>query len=262
MAQKEFEIQNGELVKYHGDGGEVVIPEGVTKICMDAFYKSGVTRVVIPDGVKCIGERAFKYCLQLESIVIPSTVKSIRQEAFYHCEALRDIEIPHGVSSIGDSAFLRCDSLVEVNVPDSVKRIGLWAFFECKQLKYLKLPKKLEGDVNLIFYFNGLVPEYIMTRVDNFGLFDKRLQPSVLRGSLHLWKQGKTDETENEKLSAYIKRNLMKTFGLLSGYLPLYEFMISSGKIPTQSVDKLIERTDNIECRALLLECKFDRKKK
>ena len=256
MAQKEFEIQNGELIKYHGKGGEVVIPEGVTKICMDAFYKSGVTRVVIADGVKCIGERAFKYCLQLESIVIPSTVKSIRQEAFYHCEALRDIEIPHGVSSIGDSAFLRCDSLIELYIPDSVKRIGLWAFFECRDLKYLRLPKKLEGDVNLIFYFNGLVPEYIMSRVENFPLFDKRLVPSVIRGSLHLWKQGKTDEDENEKLAAYIKRNLMKTFGMLADHLPLYEFMTSEGKIPSRSVDKLIEKTASIECRALLFDYK------
>lgn len=256
MTKKDFEIRNGELIRYHGNGGRVVIPDGVTKICMDSFYKSGVTHVVVPEGVKSIGERAFKCCLQLESIVISSTVKSIRQEAFYHCEALREIEIPHGVTSVGDSAFLRCDSLTELYIPDTVKRIGLWTFFECENLKYLRLPKKLNDKINLAFYYDGYFPEVIVTSVDNFGYFVKRFLPALVRGSLYLWKRGELSRVETEKLADYIKGNLMKVFGALSGYLPLYEFMTSEGKIPSRNVDKLIEKTASIECRALLFDYK------
>ena len=259
--ERDFEILEGELVKYHGDGGEVIIPDGVTKICMDAFYKSGVSRVVIPYGVKCIGERAFKYCLQLESVVIPGTVKSIRQEAFYHCEALREIEIPNGVTSIGDSAFLKCVSLVRLEVPDTVKRIGLWTFFECENLKYLRLPKKLNDKINLAFYYDGYFPEVIVTSVDNFGYFVKRFLPALVRGSLYLWKRGELSRVETEKLADYIKGNLMKVFGALSGYLPLYEFMTSVGKIPSRNVDKLVEKTGSTECRALLFYYKQGRRK-
>ena len=43
MAQKEFEIQNGELIKYHGKGGEVVIPDGYKK------YDNGKISFAYPD---------------------------------------------------------------------------------------------------------------------------------------------------------------------------------------------------------------------
>ena len=37
MKKPEFEIQNGELIEYHGAGGDVVIPDGVTRIADFVF---------------------------------------------------------------------------------------------------------------------------------------------------------------------------------------------------------------------------------
>ncbi|MBQ4204030.1 MAG: leucine-rich repeat protein, partial [Thermoguttaceae bacterium] len=39
--------------------------------------------MVLPDGVKCIGEVAFRGCSSLTSIVLPSGVKSIGDFTFY-----------------------------------------------------------------------------------------------------------------------------------------------------------------------------------
>ena len=56
----DFVIENGELQKYKGQGGDVVIPEGVTSIGDCAFSGcSSLTSVVIPDGVTSIGNDAF-----------------------------------------------------------------------------------------------------------------------------------------------------------------------------------------------------------
>ena len=57
----DFRIENGVLEKYMGNGGDVVIPEGVKSIGSWAFYGcSSLTGVTIPEGVKSIGERAFE----------------------------------------------------------------------------------------------------------------------------------------------------------------------------------------------------------
>ena len=62
----EFEIKKGILKKYNGSGGDVVIPDEVTKIGNGAFWGCrDLASVVIPDSVTTIGEYAFCGCHNL-----------------------------------------------------------------------------------------------------------------------------------------------------------------------------------------------------
>ena len=74
------------------------------------LYLNGelVTELLIPDGVKSIGDYAFYGCTSLTSIEIPEGVISIGDSAFFGCTNLTSIEIPEDVISIGDSAFVNC----------------------------------------------------------------------------------------------------------------------------------------------------------
>ena len=110
----DFQIINGILVKYNGEGGDVVIPDGVTTIGEDAFSGSSLTSVSIPDSVTSIGGEAFSYCSSLTSVSIPDSVTSIGYRAFYGCSRLTSVSIPDSVTSIGDSAFSYCSSLTSV----------------------------------------------------------------------------------------------------------------------------------------------------
>lgn len=62
---------------------------------------------------------------------IRKVVKVIGDWAFYWCRNLNSIDIPNSVTTIGDSAFAFCDSLTSINIPNSVTTIGDSAFWNC-----------------------------------------------------------------------------------------------------------------------------------
>lgn len=82
----DFEIRDGELVRYLGDDNFIVVPEGVTSIGEDAFVGCDLTSVMLPDTLTHIGDRAF-YDSGLGDIAIPDSVVSIGKRAFgYYVE--------------------------------------------------------------------------------------------------------------------------------------------------------------------------------
>ena len=118
-----------------------------------AFYEcSGLKSIEIPSRVTSIGDMAFSWCENLESIVvtpqnaiynsnggsnaiietktntliqgckntkIPSNVRSIGDNAFYGCSGLTSIKLSEGVTSIGVDAFYGCGGLTSIAVSDS-----------------------------------------------------------------------------------------------------------------------------------------------
>lgn len=81
------------LVNYMGEETDLTLPAYLTKIHNDAFYFcKDLTRVVISDGVKSIGDSAFSYCFGLQSVVIPKTVTKIEESAFASCDSLTSFE--------------------------------------------------------------------------------------------------------------------------------------------------------------------------
>lgn len=157
----DFRIKNGVLVKYVGNGGDVVIPDSVTAIGVKAFYDCHrLTSISIPDSVTSIGDGAFEGCRNLTIINIPDSVTHVGESAFSGCKALvnrngfviirnvlynyegkaKSITIPDNVTSIWDCAFSECSSLTNISIPDSVTSIGDNAFSECESLTSISFP--------------------------------------------------------------------------------------------------------------------------
>lgn len=164
---------------YYYATGEIVIPSTlggypVTSIGDNVFYRTQITSVVIPDGVRSIGDCAFEECYELKNIVIPDSVtsigfgafescyklegvnipngvKSIPFVTFYGCRGIKNIDIPDSVTVIDEMAFFGCSGLTNITIPDSVKEIGYTAFGECTGLKSIEIPNSIKTIRDTVF---------------------------------------------------------------------------------------------------------------
>ena len=142
---KDFVIEDGVLKEYTGNGGDVVIPEGVTSIGEKAFIDClSLTSVTIPEGVTSIGPLAFFDCSGLRCVVIPGSVTSIGYSAFNGCSSLTSMTIPKGVTIIESGTFNSCSSLTSMTIPEGVTSIGDYAFFDCRNITSLSIPKSVK----------------------------------------------------------------------------------------------------------------------
>jgi len=104
--------------------------------------KLGCKNSIIPDGVTIIGDKAFEYCIGLESVTIPESVNEIGAQAFSGCTNLKSVVFENGskLTIIAGMAFSCCESLERISIPENVSFIGREAFNYCLSLESIKIP--------------------------------------------------------------------------------------------------------------------------
>lgn len=152
---------------------ESVVISGAVDVPRDMFGKcTGLKKVTLKNGVRSIGEDAFRDCSSLESVIFENTVlEKISDGALWGCSALssialpdsvteiernaffetglRNIQLPEKLTLIGGGAFCNCKNLKQVQLPPQLKELGEGAFFNCENLAQIQLPSqlnKLGGD--------------------------------------------------------------------------------------------------------------------
>lgn len=118
---EDFEIENGVLTEYQGKDVDVIVPEGVREIGEGAFWRCDVESVRLPQGIRAIRSGAFMNCRSLRRINLPESVRTIETEAF-HGSGLRAIRLPEGLKRIEADCFSGTE-LTEIVIPEGVRVI-------------------------------------------------------------------------------------------------------------------------------------------
>lgn len=176
--------EEAEIISASGTKGRLEIPtelDGykVSSIGDRAFAGcSGITEIVLPEGLRSVGIGAFYRCRSLKLVRIPESVEKIWPGAFAYCTALEEIETdennrayrsyngalysadlsvlevcPAGIKKLSMAgtaekierwAFAGCVSLESVYLSVKLKEIGDHAFFDCFSLERIIIPESVE----------------------------------------------------------------------------------------------------------------------
>lgn len=160
--QKEYEIENGVLLAYHGYDSYAKVPEGVTLIAENAFAASRERLLIvdIPEGVRAIGAGAFEGCTKLEFINLPKSLRSIGERAFAGCTSLEffNPDAATGLEEIGSHAFRNCTKLGTVELySNRLQSVAADAFEGCTKLESIEFPAKVQNAVRPVLRGNSKV---------------------------------------------------------------------------------------------------------
>lgn len=148
-----FLLSGSMLLEYRGCEQKVVVPEGVNVIGQRAFAgNEAIDRIELPDSVRYIEREAFKDCVLLQSIKIPRELCKIEEEAFMNCVKLIRIELPEAILNIPKSCFKRCNVLQEVMGLEHIDTIEDMAFLGCGKLEKITLNRNMSSIGDMAFY--------------------------------------------------------------------------------------------------------------
>lgn len=127
--------KNNEYLKLV-DG--ILYKSDMKKIYLASHLLAG--ELIIPDGVKEIGENAFNNTL-IDQVKIPKSVVSIGDDAFHQCNSLYKVDFAQDSPlKTLNGAFTWCEKLSEISLPNSLTTINSYEFNADEALKELVIP--------------------------------------------------------------------------------------------------------------------------
>ena len=146
-------VTMGKNVKTIGDGAflycskltSIEIPNGVTRIGVDAFNNSGLTSITIPASVETIGNQAFNFINSLESVTIadgdtPLTLENTYYGAFQNGDAggtryTKKVYLGRNINNYNNRERTEFDTVEELTVGPKVTTLRPYMFAGCYGLQ-------------------------------------------------------------------------------------------------------------------------------
>lgn len=178
-------------------------PKGFAVISVSdwALSECALKGVTVPEGVKEIGDRAFGFCYNLETISLPETLTKIEYNILWDCPKLKSFRLPKSVTKCS-MTFGWCDDLSEITVeegnpvydsrnncnaiiekttntllagckttiiPNSVKTLGVSCFSFLESLTEMQIPEGVTTIGNQVFAVTGIASVTIPSTVRTIG---------------------------------------------------------------------------------------------
>lgn len=126
------------IVKFVGAEADVIVPEGIKAIGDGAF--SGCTTIetaILPSSLLWIGLGAFSKCPNLKRVEIREGIEEAHLDLFSDCPSLEHVILPNSLKNLQRGTFSNCTSLRSVNIPDCVSHLLLEPFSNCISLEHI-----------------------------------------------------------------------------------------------------------------------------
>ena len=124
-----------EGLAFPGMTGDIIVPQGVTRITPGAHENSSCTSVHIPEGVERIDGYAFRGSKIQGELKLPSTCKYIAGDAFKNTN-ISSVILPDNLRFLGAGAFADCKRLTGVlEFPERLIRVSESLFEDCTMLE-------------------------------------------------------------------------------------------------------------------------------
>ena len=126
----------------------IVLPEGLKTIGDRAFYRSGITKIDIPSSVNRIGQYAFSNCSSLDGVYITDISKWMAI----------DYDSGFGYYNYGnpleyaENLYLNGTLITELVVPEGIIGIAMGAFANCKSIEKIVIPESVGYIGDYAFY--------------------------------------------------------------------------------------------------------------
>ena len=154
----------GENCFAHVEAKSIYLPKTIEVIEAGAFDSCTADYIELKEGVKTIGENAFRLTRSLRNLNVPNTVMKLGKGAFFGCGAghlnissglseipeecfkmcaFEKLVVPGNIKFIGKDAFSNCPNLRSVVLEEGVEYIGVRAFVNCPKLELIAIPNSV-----------------------------------------------------------------------------------------------------------------------
>ena len=110
IGMEAFKNVGGEQYGFDWKRSSLTLPDNIT-IIGDFAFENAEFDIYLGNGVKEIGEGAFKGCKALKIGQLPECLEAIGKEAFRHSGLGGVVKIPKSVVELGDGVFAECEDL-------------------------------------------------------------------------------------------------------------------------------------------------------
>jgi hypothetical protein len=223
----QFVVIKNELKKYIGKEESVIIPKGIVRIGIGAFWNNLIVRTIeIPNTVICIAGDAFSYCENLEKVNIPVSVNEIGDNPFAGCPKLKitclsnNFILEKGVLFSKDKSMLIHYTVSKPDekylVPESVEWIGKHSFYKSLNLLKVVVSRNVSFMANNVFsdcmnvglknespyfkYINGVLYNNELTQVFHYSIGSHLKEVSILEGVRVIGRNSFWNAKEIEKI--------------------------------------------------------------
>lgn len=168
---------------FNGDSSlkSISLPDSLLAIGSYAFSGSGLTSIVVPDGVTVLGAFCFYNCWAMTTARIGRGITDLPiylfgtahpNDADGNFSHLTTVKFDGEIHDIGNGAFRYNYNLKNFSIPKTTTRIGESAFFECESIQRLDIPGSCKAIGDQAFCAVGLAyPELLVNIAEGVESF-------------------------------------------------------------------------------------------